>query len=180
MVYLFLAEGFEEIEALCPIDMLRRAGIDVKSVSITDNKCVVGAHGIATVADITFDEVDISQVDMLILPGGMPGTKNLLAHSPLVSMLKVFGGAGGEIAAICAAPMVLGRIGLLEGKRATCYPGFEGELAGATYTTDKVVVDQNVITAQGMGVAIEFSCAIIDKLLGNGHAAPIKESIRMA
>ena len=178
MVYLFLAEGFEEIEALCPVDMLRRAGIEVKSVSITDNKEVIGAHGISTTADITFMDVDVTDADMLILPGGMPGTKNLLAHEPLVSMLKVFGGCGGEIAAICAAPMILGNIGLLSGKRATCYPGFENELKGAIVSKDKVVVDQNIITAQGMGAAIDFSCAIIDKLLGEGKGAPIKEAIR--
>ena len=138
MVYLFLAEGFEEIEALCPIDMLRRAGIEVKSVSITSDKTVVGAHGISVLADITFADLDIADADMLILPGGMPGTKNLLAFEPLVSMLKVFGGCGGDISAICAAPMILGRSGLLKSKIATCYPGFEDELFGATVSKEGV------------------------------------------
>ena len=178
MVYLFLAEGFEEIEALCPIDMLRRAGIDIKSVSITDGKSVKGAHGITVLADITYADFDPADADMLILPGGMPGTKNLLAHEPLVAALKIFGGCGGNISAICAAPMVLGRAGLLEGKTATCYPGFENDLIGATVSSEKVVVSDNIITAQGMGAAVDFSCAIIDKLLGKGTAAPIKEAIR--
>ena len=178
MVYLFLAEGFEEIEALCPIDMLRRAGIDIKSVSITDGKSVKGAHGITVLADITYADFDPADADMLILPGGMPGTKNLLAHKPLVAALKIFGGCGGNISAICAAPMVLGRAGLLEGKTATCYPGFENDLIGATVSSEKVVVSDNIITAQGMGAAVDFSCAIIDKLLGKGIAAPIKEAIR--
>lgn len=179
MVYLFLAEGFEEIEALCPIDMLRRAGIDIKSVSITDDKKVTGAHGISVMADITLADIDTSDADMLVLPGGMPGTKNLLAYEPLTSMLKIYGGCGGNISAICAAPMILGRIGLLRGKIATCYPGFENDLEGAEISSEKVVVDGNIITAQGMGVAIDFSCAIIDKLKGDGTSAPIREAIRM-
>ena len=178
MVYLFLAQGFEEIEALCPIDMLRRAGIEVKSVSITDDKKVVGAHGITVFADITYADFDSADADMLVFPGGMPGTKNLLAFEPLVSALKIFGGCGGNISAICAAPMVLGKAGLLKGKIATCYPGFEGDLEGATVSSEKVVVCDNIITAQGMGAAIDFSCAIIDKLLGDGTSAPIKEAIR--
>ena len=180
MVYLFLAEGFEEIEALCPLDMLRRAKIDVKSVSITNDRVVIGAHGIPVLADILFEDVDVSDADMMILPGGMPGTKNLLAHAPLTSMLKVFAGTGGDVCAICAAPMILGNLGLLEGRRATCYPGFENELLGAEFSEEKVVVDGNIITAQGMGVSVDFSCAIIDRILGEGSSLPIREAIRMA
>lgn len=178
MVYLFLAEGFEEIEALCPVDMLRRADIPTATVSVTGKKEVRGAHGITVTADLLYSETDLADADMLVLPGGMPGTMGLLACDALVSTLKIFAKSGGLVAAICAAPMVLGRAGILEGKVATCYPGFEDELSGATVSEDKVVVCDNIITAAGMGVAIDFSCALIDAIKGEGASKKIKNAIQ--
>jgi 4-methyl-5(b-hydroxyethyl)-thiazole monophosphate biosynthesis len=178
MVYLFLAEGFEEIEALCPVDMLKRANIPVTTVSVGDSIEVTGAHGICVKADITYAETDLADADMLVLPGGMPGTLNLWACDALVSAVKIFAQSGGLVAAICAAPLILGRAGLLEGKEATCYPGFEDELKGATVSDKKVAVSDNIITAAGMGVAIDFSCALIDAIKGEGESAPIKAAIQ--
>ena len=142
MVYIFLADGFEEIEALAPVDILRRAEVDVKMVSINDKLEVTGSHGIAVHADVLLKEVS-EKADMLILPGGMPGTLNLQKCQPLCDMLKK---ADGYVAAICAAPSVLGGLGLLKGKKATCYPGFEDKLEGAECVCDPVVVSGKTIT----------------------------------
>lgn len=165
-VALFLAEGFEEIEALGTTDILRRAQIDVVTVSITNDKTVKGAHNIKVEADNTFSNIDFTDFDMLILPGGMPGAKNLNEHIELKNLLTEFNSKQKFIAAICAAPMVLGGLGLLKNKRATCYPGFEPELIGATITGENVVVDENIITGKGPGLVFDFGLRIVEQLLG--------------
>lgn len=164
--YLFLATGFEEIEAVTVIDMLRRAEINVTTVSISRNLQVEGAHGMTLTADCTWVEMPVEDVDWLILPGGMPGTKHLAECKPLISLLQRHAAAQKNIAAICAAPSVLGQAGLLAGYKATCYPGFETQLTGADVTGESVAVDRNIITANGPGAAIPFASAIIEKIAG--------------
>jgi 4-methyl-5(b-hydroxyethyl)-thiazole monophosphate biosynthesis len=176
MIVTLLANGFEEIEALTPVDVLRRAGLDVKTCSIGERE-VIGAHGIRVLADLTKDELDISKVNMLILPGGMPGATNLDASPLTDALINEVTSKGGRLAAICAAPLVLGRRGLLKGKRATCYPGFEDELLGATATGEGVVTDKNITTAKGMGVALEFAHELVRLTLGEKKAAEISASI---
>ena len=173
----FFALGFEEVEALTQVDLLRRAGIDVDMVSITDETSVFGAHNIEVVCDEILEEIDKDSYDALILPGGMPGTKNLGNCSELIEMLKKYNEEGKVVAAICAAPMVLGRNGILEGKKACCYPGFEEFLEGAEVCEDKVAADGNVITSRGVGTAIEFAGALIEALVGKDAADEVKESI---
>lgn len=176
MVYLFLAEGFEEIEALCPCDLLRRADVDVQTVSITNDRMVAGSHGIRVEADRTAADT-FEDFDMLVLPGGMPGTKHLDA-SPLVdSMLHRAAAEQKYIAAICAAPMVLGRRGLLAGREAVCFPGFEQELTGARLSAKKVCRDGNIITAAGMGVSHAFGLALVELLKGKETAEAIGRSV---
>lgn len=177
-VKLFLAEGFEEVEALTVIDLLRRVGIDISMVSITDCLEVIGAHHIQVRADELFIDVDFSHADMLILPGGMPGTKNLSTHNDLITLLKQYDKENKMIAAICAAPSVLGMNDILRGKKATCYPGFEEQLLGATYEDSVVVVSRNIITSKGLGTAIDFSLSIIGHLLGNEVSEELSKSIQ--
>lgn len=165
-VALFLANGFEEIEALATVDILRRAQIPVETVSISDTKTVTGAHNVTVIADTTFQQADFSDVEVLILPGGMPGAKNLNEHEGLKELIPKFNGEGKQIAAICAAPMVLGGLGLLNDKRATCYPGFEAELAGAQTTGENVVVDGNITTGRGPGLAFEFALRLVEQIAG--------------
>lgn len=174
--FLFLADGFEEIEALATIDVLRRAGMDVKTVSIKREPFVTGAHGITVTADETFKEADFSGSDWLILPGGMPGASNLHEFGALNDLLKVHAGKG-RIAAICASPaVVLAATGLLEGRSATCYPGFETALiaAGARYESDqRVVTDGNIVTANGPSSAVPFALEIVRLTLGDAAAAEV-------
>ena len=177
MVYILLADGFEEIEALAPLDFLRRAGISVATVSIGDS-VVLGAHNIPVAADDLLSRVDFSSAEIIVLPGGMPGTKNLDACPQMTEILSAVHRNGGILAAICAAPMVLGKRGYLNGKRATCYPGFEEHLTGAQVCPDGVVVDGRVITAKGMGVAQEFGLALVSLLCGNEKADAIRKAIQ--
>ena len=181
MIYMFLANGFEEVEALCPLDILRRAGLDVRTVSITPDRAVTGAHEITVMADISgdvFEAAPDASPDMIILPGGMPGTSNL-DQSPLVdAAIQAAVSNGAYLAAICAAPMVLGKRGLLEGKRATCYPGFEPFLFGATEIGGRVICDGKIITATGMGVAQEFGLALVTALTDEATAGRIHKAIR--
>lgn len=165
-VALFLANGFEEIEALGTVDILRRAQIPVQTVSITNDRVVTGAHNVPVTADTIFDKVNFSDVDVLVLPGGMPGAKHLNEHEKLKELIKKFDGQGKSIAAICAAPMVLGGIGLLDGKRATCYPGFEPELPGAETTGESVVVDGNITTGRGPGLVFDFALRLVEQIAG--------------
>ena len=176
MIYLFLADGFEEIEALCPLDLLRRANFEVTTVGV-GGKTIVGAHGIPVVADIADTEFDDANPTMIILPGGMPGTKNL-DESPVVGKaLDAALAADAPIAAICAAPMVLGKRGILRGKEVTCFPGFEGYLEGATLSPLSVVRDGNIVTAKGMGVALPFGLALVELLTDKQTAAALKDAI---
>lgn len=172
-----MADGFEEIEALAVVDMLRRAAMPVSMVSITDEFDVQGAHGVTIIADEVISEADFGDAEWLILPGGMPGSANLASCAPLVAMLKAHNEAGGKIAAICAAPMVLGENGILEGKNATCYPGFEEHLKGANYTATQVERDGNIVTGNGPAQAIMFAAAIIEKSLGEATAKRILEGM---
>lgn len=178
MVYVFLADGFEEIEALCPIDIMRRAGISVVTVGIS-KKEIIGAHNITVITDITDSDLNFNEsIDILFLPGGMPGTKNLDASSAVHRMIDTALEQGSYIAAICAAPMILGKRGLLQGKKAVCYPGFEEYLIGATVPSDKnVVLDGNVITARGMGVATEFGLALTALLCGSEKSDTLRHAI---
>lgn len=175
MVYLFLAEGFEEIEALTVVDILRRAQIDIKTVSITDEYKVCGSHGIAVIADVLIK--DTEKAEMLILPGGIPGTPNLKKCKKLEEMLKEAEQNGNYIAAICAAPSVLGEFGLLKGKKAICYPGFEKSLEGAEVTEEKVVVSGNAVTSRGAGTASDFAFAIVGLLKDEETAMTLKKNM---
>ncbi len=165
-VSLFLANGFEEIEALATVDILRRAQVQVETVSITSDKVVTGAHGVPVTADTTFDKADFTDVVALILPGGMPGAKHLNEHEGLKALITRFNEEKKLLAAICAAPMVFGGLGLLEGKKATCYPGFEGELKGAKVTGKSVVVDGNITTGKGPGLVFDFALALVEQIAG--------------
>lgn len=173
----FLAEGFEEVEALTPVDLLRRAGITCETVSVTGDLIVKGSHGIGVKADILFDALDVQSLDMIILPGGMPGTKNLRQFEPLMELVDYFMESGLYISAICAAPTILGQRGHLKGKKACCYPGLEEKLEGAETFTNSCISDGNIITARGVGCAIEFSLEIIRRLLSWDAAEKISNSI---
>lgn len=160
MLHLFIAPGFEEIEAVVTLDILKRAGLEVATVAMTGKRLVMGAHGIPMMADTLFRRALVSESQCFILPGGMPGAKNLLIHDGLKKALVAHNEKGKLIAAICAAPMILGNFGLLIDRKATCYPGFESEMRGAIPTGDMVTVDNNIITGKGPGAAIEFAFAI--------------------
>lgn len=162
-VYIFLAEGFEEMEAVTPLDLLRRVGIDAKLVSITGSKFVTGAHGVTYQADLLFDEID-PDADALVLPGGMPGTTNLMQHTALATLLMQQYDARKWVCAICAAPMVLGALGITMGRKATIYPGMEEHLIGAFPSTDAVCVDGNVVTSRAPGTAIPFALKLVELL----------------
>lgn len=164
--YVFLADGFETVEALAPVDVMRRAGIEVVTVSITEHKDVVSAQGVTVAADTLFNISDFNDADAIVLPGGGTGTENLSAFAPLRSLLAEMSAQGRLIAAICAAPMVLGRAGLLKGRKATCYPGCESDLHGALYTASGVEEDGNIITGCGPGVSFDFGFAIVARLCG--------------
>ncbi len=161
-----LAEGFEEIEAISIIDVLRRAEFKVEVVSITGELEVTGSHNIKVTADALFEDIDYSDIDMIVLPGGMPGAANLKAHSGLREQILNFNDSEKPMAAICAAPMVFGNLGLLKEKQATCYPGFEDELHGAIITGEAVAEAGNIITGKGAGVAIKFALKIVEKFNG--------------
>lgn len=176
-VYVFLAEGFEEIEGLTVVDLLRRANIETEMVSIMDTKAVKGSHGIEVTADSVFSDNDYADAALLVLPGGMPGTLNLGNHEGLCELLKKHYGEEKMIAAICAAPSVFGQLGFLEGRAATCYPGFESKLTGAAVCGEKVAVDGNVVTAKGMGTAIDFSLKLIELLADKETAHKIGAGI---
>ncbi len=176
-VCVFLADGFEEIEGLTVVDLLRRAEVHVTTVSVTGEYMIHGAHGIDVQADTLFESMNYEEQDMLVLPGGMPGTLNLGKHKGLEALLRKFYQREKYIAAICAAPSVFGKYGFLKGRRAASYPGFEEALDGAEIAKDAVVVSDFVITSRGMGTAIPFSLALIELLEGSQKAEKIRESI---
>ena len=178
-VYVFLADGFEDVEALIPVDVLRRGGVDVTTVSISDFPLVTSAHGVNIEADIMFEQGDFSDADLIFLPGGMPGASNLFAHKGVCKVVVDQFAAGKKVAAICAAPgVVLGQLGILEGKKATCYPGFEQMLDGATYTADLVTVDGNVTTAEGPAAAFPFAYDLLAQLVDKKTSDQIAEGMR--
>ena len=176
-ICVFLADGFEEIEGLTVVDLLRRAGIGVTTVSITGQLTVHGAHGIDVQADKLFEETKYEETEMVVLPGGMPGTIHLGEHEGVRGILEQFYEKEKWIAAICAAPTVLGKMGMLEGRRATCYPGMEADLSGAEAVEEAVAVSDFIITSRGLGTAIDFALTLIEKLAGRAKADEIKESV---
>ncbi len=177
MIYVFLADGFEEVEALAPLDILRRASVAVQLVSITDDPIVEGAHGVQMVTDSLIADIDLGSADMLVLPGGLPGATNLDQCEALQKALVRQHAEGKMIAAICAAPLVLGHLGLLRGVRATCYPGFEGEMEGAVYTASLVERDGQFITGKGPGAAFEFGYTILESLGKKAEADALREGM---
>ena len=180
MVYLFLADGFEEIEALCPLDFLRRAGVETLTVGV-NSKVAMGSHKIPVTCDITAEELDINaDFDMVILPGGLPGAYNLDESSVVDTMLKRAVAEDKYIAAICAAPFVLGKREILKGKRATCYPGFEKELLGATPVSEGVVRDGKIITGRAMGSSHDFALEIVESLCGKETREKLKAAVLYA
>lgn len=179
-ICIFLASGFEEVEALAPLDVLRRGGVEVKTVSVTGEKTVVGSHGVPVVADMLFEEVNKEDVAMVVLPGGLPGATNLDAHEGLGKLVQEFAAEGKPLSAICAAPLVFGNRGLLAGKNATCYPGFDKYLDGAHYTANLVEKDGNFITGKGPGAAWEFGFAILEKFVGAEKAMELKKGMILA
>ncbi len=176
-VYVFLAEGFEEIEGLTVVDILRRAGVDTQMVSISEDKMVTGSHQIPVQADLCIQDADFDQAELLVLPGGMPGTKYLGACELLTRQIVRFCEAGKKVAAICAAPSVLGDLGLLKGKKAACYPGFEDRLTGAEVIFEKVAVDGNITTSRGMGTAIPFALSLVAQLVSKEKAEELQKGI---
>ena len=176
-ILIHLATGFEETEAVTIIDVLRRANLHVFTVSVTGALRVTGAHNITIEADQLYDEADYSLAGMIVLPGGMPGTTNLLNHTGLTGQLRKFNLEQRYIAAICAAPMILGTLGFLNGKKAVCYPGFESKLTGATVLNDPFVIDEHLITGRGVGTALDFSLGIVQLLKGDKLAAELRTAL---
>ena len=179
-ICIFLAEGFEEVEAMLPLDILRRGGLDVQTVSVADQPWVTGAHGIAVQADKMFDEVNPENVEMIVLPGGMPGALHLDAHPGLGRLIMEAAAEGKLLAAICAAPMVYGKRGLLKGRKATCYPGFEQYLEGAACSGRMVETDANFILAKGPAAAAEFGFALLERLAGAEKMMEVKKGMLFA
>lgn len=176
-VAVFFAEGFEEIEALTVVDICRRGGLTADMVSVTGNVEVTSSHGVTVKADKTFEQADFNDYDMLVLPGGMPGTKNLEAHEGLMGQIDTFYEKGKYIAAICAAPSIFGHRGILKGRNACSYPSFESHLEGASVTAGPVEISDHVITSRGMGTAIEFGLTILSIFCGQEKAEELAKGI---
>jgi 4-methyl-5(b-hydroxyethyl)-thiazole monophosphate biosynthesis len=177
MIYVHLAEGFEEIEAITVVDVLRRSNLDVKTVSVTGDKIVKGAHDIKVQADLHFEEADYDSCEMIVLPGGMPGTNNLADHKELINKIKEFNEKKKWLAAICAAPMIFGNLSMLEGRKATIYPGREAHILGGQPTSDNVVVDGHFITSKGPKTAMEFAIKIVEVLKGEEDASEVRKAL---
>ena len=180
-VYVFLADGFEDVEALIPVDVWRRGGLDVTTVSISDFPLVNSAHGVNVEADIMFEQGEFEDADLIFLPGGMPGASNLFAHKGVCKAVVDQFAAGKKVAAICASPaVVLAPLGILESKKATCYPGFESVLAenNATYTGNLFTVDGNVTTGEGPAAAFPFAYELLAQLVNKQTADQIAEGMR--
>lgn len=174
MVYIFLSDGFEEIEALATVDILRRGGVDVTTVSMNNDCRVMSSHGIAVCADCLFANADYTNAEMLILPGG---STKLNEYDCLKALLKEHNAKDGKIAAICAAPMVLGGIGLLQGRRATCYPGFEQYMDGAEYTSQLVTIDGNITTGRGPAATLPFAYTLLADLKGERISKVVQDGM---
>jgi len=185
-VIVLLAEGFEEVEAVTPIDYLRRAGLDLTVAAIGKSLAVKGSHGILINADASLDsllqeESPVSQWDCAVIPGGLPGSDNLAASEKTGELLREMNRKGKLICSICAAPArVLAPLGILQGKNFTCYPGEEQKVSGAEWKQDRVVADGNIITSRGAGTAGEFACAVIDRLVGEGEGKKIADKVLLA
>ena len=176
-VAVLLADGFEEIEALTAVDLLRRARVYVDTVSITDDSMVRGSHGIKVQTEDLFEEVDFTEFEMIVLPGGLPGTTNMNDHPGVQKVVREFVETGKYVGAICAAPSILGGMGLLKGKHAISYPSFEEKLTGAIVTKNAVVQDGNIITSRGMGTSIDFALKLVEVMAGPEKASEIGDSI---
>ena len=174
---IFLADGFEEIEGLTVVDILRRAGVEAQMVSIMGKKEICGSHKIMVQADACYEDVDFAGLDGVVLPGGMPGTLNLGAHAGVNETIQSFAEQGKLVVAVCAAPSVLGQAGLLKGKKAACYPGYEDKLTGAEVVYDEVAEAGNIITSRGMGTTIAFALRILAYLEGEDKAAEMAGKI---
>ena len=177
MVYMFLAQGFEEIEALCPLDLMRRAGVDIKTVAVGGGEFVTGSHGISVKADMKDTDFADKSPEMVILPGGMPGTTNLDSSDTVTNAIENALLCDAYICAICAAPLVLGKRGILKGKEAICYPGFEKFLDGARLSRKRVVRDGKIITGAGMGVALDFGLELVSVLCGKEKAEELRKGV---
>ncbi len=180
MFYCFLAQGFEEIEAITTVDMLRRAGVNMKTVAVTEDKTltVTGAHSISVTADMHISDADTTELEGVFLPGGMPGTTNLDKSTQVRELISFCADNDKYIFAICAAPSVLGHMGILKNKKATCYPGFEQELTGAQLCSAPAVQDGKIITGKGPGATIQFASLIITELLGSAVCADLKSAMQ--
>ncbi|MDE5711668.1 DJ-1 family glyoxalase III [Bacteroides sp.] len=176
-VYVFFADGFEEIEAFTAVDVMRRAGLNVVMVTVTPDEIVTGAHGIPFLCDKNVANCDFSDAELVLLPGGMPGASTLEKCGELRRLLLRFAQEQKPIAAICAAPMILGKLGLLKGKKATCYPGFEQFLEEAEYTAARVERDGNIVTGKGPGTAMDFALAVVEMLCGCEKVQELKEAM---
>ena len=176
-VAVHIAEGFEEIEAISIIDVLRRAGIETIVVSVTGQKEVIGSHGISIIADILFEDVNYNNIKMIVLPVGMPGAANLKSHEGLSRQILSFNESQKPLGAICAAPLVFGNLGILQNRKATCYPGFENQLKGADVTGNAVEISDYIITGKGAGVAIQFALSIVEMLKGKPVADQLAEKL---
>ncbi len=176
-IAVFLADGCEEIEALAVVDLLRRAGIMTDMLSVKGGQLISGSHGIIFRSDMILSEVDLSSYDGIILPGGLTGTKNLKESEKVISAVQEFAASGKLVAAICAAPSVLAKAGILEGKHATSYPGVGEQMPGCIYETDTVVCDGNLITSRGMGTAIDFGLAIVAYFKDEAAAESLADKI---
>ena len=176
-VFVFLATGFEEIEAISIIDVLRRGDLEVTTISITKENKVTGAHNIPIVADKLFEDIDFSTGNMLVLPGGMPGASNLNEHEGLKNQIKKYYSEGKNVAALCASPLVFGGLGILQGKKATTYPGFESYLTGSEISTNGVVKDGNIITGKGPGFSAAFALTLVEELQGKSKADDVAKGM---
>lgn len=180
-VYEFIANGFEEVEALAPVDILRRGGVDIKTVSMTGSEYVESSHGVTIKANLLWEDADLSDADMLLLPGGMPGSTNLNAHEGLREALKKHHTEGKRIGAICAAPMVLAQCGILDNKKATCSPGFEQYFnASTTYTGELVQEDGNVITGEGPAASFPYAYRILSYFIGEEAVKDLQTKMQYA
>ena len=178
MVYVFLAQGFEELEALAPVDILRRAGVEVCTVGVGSDM-ITGSHGIPVKTDITVDKIVLdNKLDMIVLPGGMPGANNLEANPDVLAAVDFCAENNRYIAAICAAPRILGHKGLLDGRYATCFPGYESELRGALTSTKHVVVDGKFITAKGAGCSLRFALKLVELLCSRDKAEGLEATLQ--
>ncbi len=174
---IFMANGCEEIEGLTVVDIVRRAGLEISVISISGSREVTGSHNITFLADTAKNEADYGELEGIILPGGMPGTLNLAADETVIQIVRQFAREQKLVAAICAAPGILGQEHILEGKKATCHPGFEDKLIGAEWTDEPVVVDGNVITSRGMGTAVEFGLAVVRYFTDEGTVEKLKKGL---